>query len=401
MSDESTPTTPDSGDTAAADVSTDPVTLDKDEVTTKLSELGVTDADVVQKIKDLGVTGVEDLSVLTEQDFVAAGVKVVQARKLAGAVKPAPVAAETTIVSTASLEVLPSVPDEGAWLTALKTGGVLKVDTSTAISAIRAALAYRVGLYDIPGKLVVAMEKFADGNDEPVDPTVFFPLRKQLTRKSYADVFEAIDGLDGNYVTDSRKKDLLLRVDEYLWPAVSSFNSQLKAWQEACVQIVGNPAMLMATFAAGSGGMGLPPGMMSPPDTGALRDHADAVKDAINKVFAGSGAQIAAALAYEASQIKVTLENPRLPAMIGAANRDQMLKQLHVGVNATYPRLEVNLTRFVLATMQASDQPAGNEELQYFGAMFALGNQIPWDQLGVSGHGGFSTISGRRSRDDL
>jgi len=55
---------------------------------------------------------------------------------------------------------------------------------------------------------------------------------------------------------------------------------------------------------------------------------------------------------------------------------------LGVAVSATYPRLETNLTRFVLAVMQAKDQPAGNEELQYFGALFMLGSQIPWDQLG-------------------
>ena len=121
---------------------------------------------------------------------------------------------------------------------------------------------------------------------------------------------------------------------------------------------------------------------MQPPDTGGLRDNAAAVADAVNRVFAGTGVQIAAALAYEANRIKDTLSNPRLPAMIGAANRETMLRQLGVAVSATYPRLETNLTKFVLAVMQAQEQPAGTEELQYFAAMFMLGSQIPWDQLG-------------------
>ena len=77
-----------------------------------------------------------------------------------------------------------------------------------------------------------------------------------------------------------------------------------------------------------------------------------------------------------------------------------MLKMLEVAVPATYPRLEVNLTRFVLATMQVNDQPAGDEELRFFGALYTLGGQIPWNQLGVSvDTGSFSAIGGRRPRD--
>ena len=61
---------------------------------------------------------------------------------------------------------------------------------------------------------------------------------------------------------------------------------------------------------------------------------------------------------------------------------DGLLKKLGVAVNSTSPRLETNLTRFVLACMQAKDQPAGNEEMQYFGTLYMLGNQIPWSELG-------------------
>ena len=264
----------------------------------------------------------------------------------------------------------------------MRTGGVLKVDQSTVISAIRAALAHRAGLYGIPDGLVALMEKFSDENEEQVDAE-YFKLRKQLTRRSYAEIFEAIDGLDGSYVTEARKKQLFQRIDQYLWPAINDFYGQLKSWQEAWMQGAANPAMMMGAIMAASGGMNvMPPGMMQPPDTGVLRDHADAVADAVNKVFAGTGVQIAAALAYDATRIKETLENTRLPALTGAANRDQMLRQLGVAVSATYPRLETNLTRFVLAVMRVKDQPAGNEELQYFSALFMLGSQIPWDQLG-------------------
>lgn len=348
----------------------------------RLKELDVPD-DIAGKIKtELGAKTVDDLSGLTEQDLVGVGMKKLPARKLLEKLAPVAPASPAAMSAVSFSAVLPSVPSDTSWLEALRTGGVLKVEQSTVISAIRAALAYRVGLYTIPDILVVQMEKFADANEEQVDPE-FFKLRKQMTRRSYAEIFAAIDGLEGSYVTEGRKKQLFQRIDDYLWPAIITFNSQLKSWQEAW-QGSANPAAMMNAFIMMSSGgpKVMPPGMMQPPDTGVLRDTADAVADAVNKVFAGTGVLIAAALAYDASKIKESLENSRLPALIGANNRDQMLRQLGVAVSATYPRLEQNLTQFVLAIMQVKDQPAGNEELQYFGALFMLGSQIPWDQLG-------------------
>ncbi|OHB16585.1 MAG: hypothetical protein A2605_04135 [Candidatus Zambryskibacteria bacterium RIFOXYD1_FULL_39_35] len=354
-----------------------------DTVAERLKSFGLDDS-VISMIGELGVETETDLSSLTEGDLTGAGVKKIPARKIIAALAPAPSTPEPVAGAVAAVSfdsVLPAVPTDASWLEALRTGGVLKVDQSSVISAIRVALAYKAGLYEIPDGLVRLMENFADSNDEQVDP-VFFKLRKQITRRSYGEIFEAIDGLDGSYVTDARKKQLFVRVDQHLWPSIVQFYDQLRAWQEAWMQGAANPAMMMnAILASSGGGMSMPPGMMQPPDTGVLRDHADAVNDALNRVFAGTGVQIAAALAYEASRIKEALEDPRLPALTGAANRDQMLKMLKVAVSATYPRLETNLTRFVLAVMRAKDQAAGNEEIQYFSALFMLGSQIPWSQM--------------------
>lgn len=362
------------------------------EVDAKLTELGV-DADIIAQIKDkLGAETLADLAVLEERDLVGLGMKVVQARSLINSFAPKASAADTAAISAANYDVLPTVPDDSSWLEALKTGGVLKVDQSTVISAIRAALASKVGLYSLPDKLVVAMENFADTNDEQVDPE-FFKLRKQLRRRSYAEVFEAIDGLDGTFVTEERRKELFRKINDSAWPAILSFYSQLKGWQDAWMQGA-NPMAIMAVAISGPGASVLPAGLMQPPDTGVLRDSADSVNDAFNRVFAGTGIQITAALAYEASQIRQTMENPRLPQMIGAANRDQMLKMLKVAVSANYPRLETNITRFVLGILGLKDQPGGNDELQYLSALYMLGSQITWDQLG-EGHEGFSAIGGR------
>ncbi len=366
------------------------------EVVPKLKEFGATD-EIVVKVLNLGVESIADLATLTETDLVGAGLPVVKARKLLNTVKPAAPSVDTTVMSSAAFDgVLPSVQDDASWLTALKTGGVLKVDQSTVVAAVRAALAKRVGLYDVPAKLTTAMEAFADESEEQVDST-FYALRKQMTRRNYADIFAAIDGLDGSFVTDKRKTELMRKLDSYLWPSVLSFNGQLKGWQESWMQGAANPAMMMMAFMGGGAGA-LPPGIMQAPDTAVLRDAADAVKDAINKVFSGTGVQIAAALAYEASEIKKSLEDPRLPALIGVANREQMLKKLGVAVPATYPRLETNLTRYVLAVMNLEDQAAGQEELSYLGALFMLGNQIDWSQLSGGRSVSYSDLGGAAIR---
>ena len=360
-----------------------------DEVAAKLISFGATD-EIVAKVKELGVETPEDLSALTEDDLVGVGLPVVKARKLLADVTPAPAASTVAMSSTTLDAVLPSVQDDDSWLKALKTGGVLKVDQSTVTAAIRAALAKRVGLYEVPAKLVAAMEAYADESEEQVD-AVFYTLRKQMTRRSYADVFAAIDGLDGSFVTDKRKSALLDRLDSYLWPAITGFNAQLRGWQDSWMQGAANPGVMMMAL-MGGGASALPPGAMQAPDTAVLRDAADSVNDAINRVFAGTGVQIAAALAYEASEIKRSLEDSRLPALIGVANREQMLKKLRVAVPATYPRLETNLTRYVLGVINLDDQAAGNEELSYLGALFMLGNQIDWSQLGGGHSGGYSSL---------
>lgn len=353
-----------------------------DAVTTKLNELGITDSSQVAKIKELGAESIADLEGLTETDLISVGVPVLKARKLVSSLQPKAAPATSAQMDAMSIDtVLPAVPDDASWLNSLRTGGVLKIEQSTVISAIRAALADRYGLYEIPKKLITEMESYVDTTEEQVTDE-FWKLRKQLTRKSYGDLFAAIDGLDGSFVSEKRKSELLTRINESLWPTIASFQTHLTGWQESWMQGAANPSMMVAAImAAGGNGIGMPPGMMQPPDCGILRDAASAVNDSLNRTFRGTGVQITAALAYEANEIKRMLENPRLPLLCGVPSREMLLKKLKVGVPATYPRMEQNLTRYVLGIMQADKIAAGNDELQYFGTLFMLGSQIPWDDF--------------------
>lgn len=350
-------------------------------VESRLKELGVPD-DVIEKIKaDLGAEKAEDLAGLTEADLTGVGMKPLQARKLIKELTPVEPTTGMMAGAMALIDtVLRPALSEDSWLSALKTGGVLKVEQSTIEAAIRAALAHRVNFFTIPDILVVKMEEFADSNVEQVDPS-YYDIRDQLISRSYGDLFAAIKGFKGTYVTEGRKKQLYQRIDDHLWPAIISFNNQLKDWYDAWLNTGMNPKAMMNAFFATKGGAIMPPAMIQPPDTGVLRDSADALADAINKVFAGTGVQIAAAIAFDASKIKETLTNPRLPAMIGAGNRDQMLRQLNVAIPNTYQRLETNLVTYVGAVLDIKNQPAGEAELNYYSALYMLGSSITWDLL--------------------
>jgi hypothetical protein len=298
--------------------------------------------------------------------------------------KPVEEKNETVAVTTSSLSILPIVPDDQSFLELLKTGGVLKVGTTEVLSAIKAALAQKVGLYKLPEKILDKMEVFAIAQEEPCGEA-FYAMQKLVTEKKYGDVLSAI-GVSGSYISESRKKDFFARLEAKLWPALNDFQKRLVAWQQAWMQGMSNPGMLMAAMTAKQSGGILPPGMMAPPDTAELQAAAEEVINEINRVFAGPGIPVARALAYDATRIMGILENKDLPAQTGSANKDQMIKDLGVSVGADIVKTEQSLTRYTLAIMSLSKVAAGNDELIYLSAMIQLGSTIPWDKL-VSGFG--------------
>ena len=287
--------------------------------------------------------------------------------------------AATQILTTpTSFDVLPSVPDDESLLRMLKAGGELKVNQGTVISAIRAALANRTGLYDLPELLVTKMEEFSESLEEPVGGE-FFRLRTLLTKRSYSEIFAALE-VEGSFISQRRKTAFLSRLDDVLWPALGSFQTALKGWTEGWQAGFNNPGALAAMMLSSGGGRVLPPGMMTPPPTDGLRDAAEDVIVNINRVFAGTGVPVAMALAYDAMKVKEVLENPTLPSQVGAVNREQMLKMFGAAVSSDYVRLEQNLTRFTLAIMGYPSVTA-DAELGYLTSLLMLGAQIPWDRL--------------------
>lgn len=360
----------------------------------RLIELGLS-AEQVTKLAGEGVKEEADLQLLNRDELKSlTGCGLVVAAKVAAAFT-APVVvtpAESAVppMGAATFDILPPVPSDEAWMNALKVGGVLKFNSSTVIGTVSAALAAKVGLYELPSKIGSAMERQAESLEEPVGED-YYQMQNLLTRRSYADIFAAMPGVDGRFATQTRKDALLRRLNERLWGSLSSYQQQLKQWVEAWQQGMSNPAAMMSVFTAMAGGVGaVPPGMMQPPPIDVLRDAADGVVNDINYVFAGTGIPVAMALAYDAQQIRKVLENPSLPAQVGAANREQMLRMLGAAVSSDYPRLEKNLKQFALGIIEFQNVTSGQAELQYVVALYQLGSMIPWDKLdtGDGGHSG-------------
>lgn len=389
------------GSTASETPATEPAVAS--EVRAKLAEYGADDGVIDKIIDGFGAESLDDLAMLEVDDLTHAGMKLLKARKLVADLKkpeepaaPAVTAAETRAIQSQYEMLLPAVPSDESWLNALKTGGILKVDDSSYIAAIRAALADRAGLYDVPEALAKAMEKYADETEEQVDP-IFYALRKSLTRRAYGDIFAAIDGLDGTFITEARRKEFLERTRTCLWPAIADSFRALDSWYKAWQANNNNPSawmtMLGSFFAGGSAAMGA--GMVAPPDISPLHDAGDVLVDAINRNFRGFGVQVAAAMAYDASTIRDTLENPRLPSMVGAKNRELMLKKIGANVSSNYVRLEKNLVKYVLAFVK-HDAVTSDVEANYFVALWQLGTQINWAELDGEPTGAVTSLTGKR-----
>ena len=357
-----------------------------EELKVKLAGLGLTE----EQIGKLGAEGVgeePDMVLLAKDEIkTITGCGLVTAAKVRDAFIVVAPPAETHVptMSTATFDVLPQVPTDEAWLNALKVGGVLKFNKDTVIGAVSAALASKVGLYDLPDKIGLAMEKQATSLEEPVGED-YYQLQALLTRRTYSDIFAAMPGVDGRFATQKRKDALLGRLNERLWASLISYQQQIKQWVDAWQQGMSNPAAMMGIFSAMAGGGTVPPGMMQPPPTDTLRDAADSVVNDINYVFAGTGIPVAMALAYDAQQIRKVLENPSLPIQVGAANREQMLRMLGAAVSSDYPRLEKNLKQYALGIIEFQNVTSGQAELQYIVALYQLGSMIPWDKLGSVG----------------
>src|SRR5688572_18105643 len=227
-----------------------------DELLAKLKTLLGDDAKAIEaldKAKAEGVTDLETAALATETDWIGYGVPKMSARKLVAELKqataPAPAAPAATPVAAASL--LPALPGDEAFLESLRVGGTLKSAPTDVMSAVRAVLASRLGIFDIEERILEAIEERAENLGEPV-PEIFYELEKAKGKKAHADVLRAL-GVAGNFVTERRKKAFLGRM-EGIWGTLAGFQDHIHAWRQNWQQNMNNPAAMMQMLAAAVSG---------------------------------------------------------------------------------------------------------------------------------------------------
>jgi hypothetical protein len=298
-------------------------------------------------------------------------------------VVPAGVAAPPPV----GMYVIPEVPEGTDFLTALSTSKSLTVDVVSIRAAMEALFADSRSLSEIPEKLAKAMEAHADTIEEPVGDT-FLEVLKFVRARKWAEV-----NVDSNFVTQARKKNVLERLRE-LPAAVYQFHHVLSGWNEQLKSNrAGNPLGILA------GGVNA---LYPPPDE--VIAAAEGVVGCLRRAFGGLGVMVAKAMAYEGLKIKETLERPELPALVGASNREIMLKQLGVDLTNADIRAERNVARYVIyvATVVNKSLPGGQEG-PALEALFQLGQTIvPWmtGQTASSYGGGGVGVGARKIKDN-
>lgn len=289
-----------------------------------------------------------------------------------------------TVTASMSLDVLPMPRPDDSFLAALKVGGVSKVGMTDLEAGVKAALAGRVDFFDIPKKLIAAMEAQAETTEEPLGDA-YYNIVRLVTKRDHAEVFAAL-GVPASAVSQSKRKRFLERIDNILWPATYGFHGQLNGWFDAWMKAAGNPAMMMQALTSMAGGGQMLAPAMAVPDTEPLRIAADEVVDTINRAFAGVGIPAARALAYEATEIKDLLVKPEIIGLVGATTREQMLKQLGIDISANFVSLEYSVVKYVLSVAGLSKQPKGSaHEQAYLNGLYQLGAAIPWEKLTTTG----------------
>jgi hypothetical protein len=170
-------------------------------------------------------------------------------------------------------------------------------------------------------------------------------------------------------VTEPDKTALFGRMDDYLWPALGNFLGVLEKWGEDYVEATTGVAALVGR------------GARRIPSTDVLRDYGQDVIKAFNKVYAGNGGRVAAALASYAGKILKFLDNRDCLTYTGSANPEQLLKKLNAEATPAMVRAERNLTQLLMSIIEAENLTAGQIEYDYYDAMAMLAREIPLDRI--------------------
>lgn len=340
--------------------------------------------ETVGRLEEYGVETAADILELEAGHLVQAGMKLVQANRLLKEVrqtyeeKPEEQPLKQEITANETMRQVMAIPlDDDSLLDAIKMKNELRVDDQAYIAAMRADLADRAGLLDVPGKLNNEMLAYAEKNDRPVD-NMYFDVQALMMARDYSVLFAGLPNGSRRAVSKTQKKGLLAKMQEFFWPAVFSAYLEILRWRQIWVESA-TPGAAMAYLTQQKGIV--PPGIGMAPDVGPLRDAAEKLRIAMNKTLSGLKMMAADALFYDCTKVKDVLLTEGLPELIGALDYDQMLTMLEVNIDESIVRTEQNLVRFVLGMIKSKDV-GSDEEADYFSALYTIGYQVNWQLIG-------------------
>lgn len=351
----------------------------------KLKSLAGSDDDVgVELLENVADTPDADVKALFSND----GVALARLNKAIREMRAAPAATTSTgtsvntgNASTAfSPVVLPVVPDDNSFLDALKAGGVAKVNGIDVVAAAQVLLADTLGVYGIEATVSDKILERYEELGEPC-PEIYYGLRKEVNRRSYAEVLNAL-GASGTDMSQAAKSRLLQKVKP-LYGNLRAFQNRLEGWWDSWMAQGQNPALMMQALMTMGSGMANPLAQMAqqPPDTSAVISAQEGLIDTLNGMFGGTGKVVARAMAADALTTRKTLENPELIGAIGASSREEMLKKLGLAVSSDIVRANRDVSQYIFGVMELGKKSTA-ELPAYIVALMTLGKQIPWETLG-------------------
>lgn len=352
---------------------------------------------LINGIIDLhGATCVQDLEGLDENDLMELGLKKLPAKSkirclqeqlatVFGTNQPQQ-SIFTAGVSQNELpaepikNLLPEVQIGKTWLESIEHKDVLSLGVDQYIAAIESAIADRFNLFEVPNIVSKAMKDYSLEANMPLDKS-YYEIRNIITRHEYGNLFAALD-VNSADIDEASRRELIRRINTHLFPLVPLLIRELDTWFDRWNKTAQqNMAMSVARMAnPNDANRRRMPELF--PETSSLINMSNSVIKALNTCLAGTGSVAALAMAYEANTIRDCLDNPELPRLVGAIDKERMLIKLGIDLDPAIINMEKSIVQFIIAFAQAKELTVRENAGDYFYDLYQLGCEITcWDKL--------------------
>ena len=277
---------------------------------------------------------------------------------------------------------IPVIPvDDESFLAILKTSGIQQPLDATVVAGIKAYLASKKGLFDLPKILLDKMQTAAESLNKPIRGGEFAEVRRIIVERDYAAILDAIDGQGcARYIDGDKRKKVLERVKSTLLPALVSFHGALQNYRTGLQESLGQNVM-MAFMSGNQQAMEMARMSMVMPNTMQLKSAAEKFVVKANATFAVWGEAAARCLASDAIQIKKVLQLPQLPGLCGYASAEDFMMNISKDVTSEDIALEANLARYAYLLLVLNRGVAADAEKTLIGELMQIDIAINWNSL--------------------